>query len=382
MPSYTIRNKTYGQALVGTTVYYRGFPEKPRFLKPKGQGFPGGKHLLETLGKKYRKFKLILHPTKDEIKRNGSRVDVIVSVRTLRKIDGVVRSRSRDLRLEAAIEGLSFAFPGVFSTAQRVETYRKGMLSGLLTDLLDPRSLSSEDQRAVTSYAAKIAITGKGTGVDERELVKRKHSVQLLHLKNLIAEFEKRLTRTLSENEWQSYFDEKILFFQDNYIRKIPKINIATVTTQFPDFGVITADEYLDLIEIKLPRTPLLREDKSHKTFYWSPDISKAIAQVETYLESVTTRKSDLILQIEKITGLKLRIMKPRGIIIAGSTSEFSQNGEKRDFFRLLNDGLKNVEVVPYDELANRLKNTVISIEKLEAAYKGGLAKSGAAPRG
>jgi hypothetical protein len=91
------------------------------------------------------------------------------------------------------------------------------------------------------------------------------------------------------------------------------------------------------------------------------------MAQVEGYIDAIISRKADIILQIEKIAGVRLRIIKPRGIIIAGSTKEFSGNGQRRDYFRLLNEGFKNVEVVPYDEVVRRLKNTVVSIEKLEA---------------
>jgi hypothetical protein len=54
--------------------------------------------------------------------------------------------------------------------------------------------------------------------------------------------------------------------------------------------------------------------------------------------------------RIEKLTGLKLKIVKPRGIIIAGSTSQFAGSADKRDYFRMLNEWLKNVEVIPYDE--------------------------------
>ncbi len=129
---------------------------------------------------------------------------------------------------------------------------------------------------------------------------------------------------------------------------------------------MVTADDYLDLIEIKTPITPLLNEDKSHNSFYWSADIAKAIAQTESYIESVTARKADIVIQIDKVTGLKLKIVKPRGIIIAGSSAQFSGDANKRDYFRMLNEGLKNVEVVPYDDLSRRLRNTVTSIEKLE----------------
>jgi len=369
MAVYTIKNRSYGRALVGTKILYRGYRKKPRFLKDKGQGFSGGKHLLETLNKKFGKnYKLILTPKTDQIARSGTAWTVSVSERTLNRINSIVRDRSRDLRLDAASQILSATFSDHFTASHRVETYRRGMFAGLLSSNLDPRAVSTDDQKAISAFAAKIATDPKATGFDEREAVKRKHDVQLLYLKNLIAEFDDRLSRNYSEGNWQKYFEEKILYFQDNYINKIHKPNIAVVTTQFPDFGVITADDYLDLLEIKLPKTRILSEDKSHKTFYWTSDIAKAIAQVESYIDSVSDHKASIILQIEKLTGIRLRIVKPRGLVIAGSTSEFSDNQVRADYFRMLNEGLKNVEIVPYDELSQRLKNTIVSIEKLEAA--------------
>lgn len=371
MAVYIIKNKTYGKALVGTKIYYRGYGNKrPRFLKDNGQGFAGGKHLLETLNKKFKRYDLILTPKTDGITTTGNKKAVQISERTLNRINAIVRDRTRDVRLDAAVQILAVTFPEEFTSSQRVETYRKGMFAGLLTSTLDPRAVSVEDQKAITAFAAKVAADPKSNGFDEKETVKRKHTVQLLHLEKLIAEFEDRLGRNLSENDWQSYFEEKILYFQDSYINKIHKPNIALITSQFPDFGVITADDYLDLIEIKLPKTVLLAEDKSHHTFFWTSDLAKAIAQVETYIDSVASKRAEIIVQIEKLTGIRLRIVKPRGIVIAGSTSEFTTVPAKRDFFRLLNEGLKNVEIVPYDELSRRLRNTVASIQTLEGAIR------------
>lgn len=367
MAVYVIKNKTYGKALVNTKIFYRGFGNKrPKFLKDKGQGFAGGKHLLETLAKKFKRFELILTPKTDSISSNRGKGSVQISERTLNRINAIVRDRTRDVRLDAAAQILAAVFPGAFGAAARVETYRRGMLASLLSSTLDPRAVSTDDQRAITAFAAKIASDPRSTGFDEKETVKRKHTVQLLHLENLITEFDSRLPRNLSENDWQSYFEEKILYFQDSYINKIHKPNIAVVTTQFPDFGVITADDYLDLIEIKLPKTSLLSHDRSHASYFWTGELSRAIAQVESYIDSVASKRAEMILQIEKLTQIRLRIVKPRGIVIAGSTTEFTATPAKRDFFRLLNEGLKNVEVVPYDELSRRLKNTVLSIKSLE----------------
>lgn len=370
MRSYTIKNKFYGKKFLGREVFYQGFRKKPEFLKAKGQGFSGGKHLLETLEGKLKKIRLILTPAKDHIIKIGKRHDVYISERTLKRFNTIVREKDRETKLDAMSIVLASAFTDVFGRTDRVESYRRGMLSRILTDHLDPRLLSMEDVRAVTTFASRVAASPNTVGFDERDAVRRKRGVQLIYLKKLIAEFELRLTKQIGENDWQAYFSEKILYFQDSYIRKIEKPNIAIVTTQFPDFGVVTADDYLDLIEIKAPSTPLLNEDASHNSFYWSADIAKAIAQTESYIESVTTRKADIIVQIDKLTGLKLKIVKPRGIIIAGSTTQFTGKADKRDYFRMLNEGLKNVEVVPYDDLSRRLRNTVISIEKLEAASK------------
>jgi len=369
MATYKIKNKFYGRNLLDREIEYRGFPKKPPFLKEKGGGFANGKHLLETLDKRLGKHRLILTPARDEIKKIGRRTEVCVSEKSLRRINAIVRDRGRDIKLDATIEVLSKVFPTQFSKSTgRVETFRRGMLAAILTDRLDPRSLSAEDGKAVTEYALRLAADAKAAGFSEREAVSRKRSVQLIYLERLIAEFEARLPRNLPESDWQTYFGEKILYFQDNYIQKLEKINIATFTTQFPDFGVITADDYLDLIEIKLPQTPLLRYDPSHNSYYWSPDVSKAIAQVEAYIDSLTGRRADLVLEIEKHTGLRLHIVKPRGIVIAGRTSDWDNKIEQSRYFRLLNEGLKNVEVVPYDELSRRLRNTMESIRKLENA--------------
>jgi hypothetical protein len=367
MPIYTIRSKTYGKALMGRQILYRGFRRKPAFLRAKGQGFPGGKHLLETLDKKFKTYRLVLTPKTDAIRKKGKQIEVLVSEKTMKRFDAIVFEKSREMKLDAIRSVLGGAFPGEFESTKVTGKFKRDLLSEILVDDLDPRLLSMEDVRAVTSFAARIAADPKAIGMDEREIVKRTKSVQLIYLRKLIAEFEARLEKALAEGDWQSYFAEKILYFQDNYIKKIPKLNIATVTTQFPDFGVVTADDYLDLIEIKLPKTTILNEDLSHNSFYWSAEVTKAIAQVETYIDSVASRKFDLTVQIEQVTGLKLKIVKPRGIIIAGMTTQFAGNSKKADYFRMLNEGLKNVEIVPYDELSRRLRNTMTSIEKLEA---------------
>ncbi len=110
MRSYKIKNKFYGKHFIGREVYYEGFGKKPDFLKPKGQGFPGGKHLLETLESKLGKIKLILTPVKDQIAKARKRHDVYVSEKTLKRFNHIVRQKDRETKLDA----MSIVLAGVF----------------------------------------------------------------------------------------------------------------------------------------------------------------------------------------------------------------------------------------------------------------------------
>jgi hypothetical protein len=194
---------------------------------------------------------------------------------------------------------------------------------------------------------------------------------QLIYLKRLVAEFDAEIAKGHDEAWWQTYFAKNILYFQDNYIRQLSKLNVMVVGTQYPDFSVVTSDEYLDILEIKKPGTDLLKEDASRHNFYWSTEIAKAISQVENYIDSVTKHSDSIRAKIRDDEGIDLRIIKPRGIIIAGTSSVFGGKPKMGDDFRRLNECLKNIEIIPFDELSQRVKNTIESIERLAKASSG-----------
>ena len=52
-----------------------------------------------------------------------------------------------------------------------------------------------------------------------------------------------------------------------------------------------------------------------------------------------------------------MRIQRPRTILLIGSTEGFEDN--MREDFRVLRRSLKNVEVTPYNELLERIKNLI-----------------------
>lgn len=366
---YVIKSTFYGKKLNGFKIYYFG-NEQPKILRKDGGGFNGGKHILEVLSHKLKNFEFTITSDKrSQIKKVGKKYFVYFTLTDIRLLNNSTFQKKREVGLKLTNNYLSTVFPRFFTTKEKFFTYERGMLAELLTKDFNPAILSRDDLSALTAFLPKIYSKAKGKSLDVTSVYKNKQSIQLLYLEKLISDFDDRTKKKYAEGNWQDYFRKYILLFQDGYIQKLEKINIG-VDIRFPDFCVITTDDYLDVIEIKVPSTRLLLQDKSHKNYYWSGDISKAISQTEKYLDSITKNADQIRRVLADKLGINLRIIKPRGIIIAGTTTEFDKNKEKADDFRLLNEGLKNITVVPYDELSRRVRNTIHVIRDLKNIKK------------
>jgi Domain of unknown function (DUF4263) len=349
----------------GAKVYYLGFREQPSFLSKTGRGFAGLKHLLDLLQAKFKRFTLTFTPDEDSVRKESKVYKIRLSKKAVSRFGQRRWDGSRQLNLRLGRQLLSEAYPEYFASGA-YHTYQRGMFSEILSSGFDPRVLSAEDRVALTRFVA--AQSGKGSFIDIPTAYQATRDVQLLYLKRLVQEFDDQIEAGHDEAWWQSYFSKNILFFQDNYIRRIDKLNVIVAGTQFPDFLVVTSDGYLDVLEIKKPGTVLLKEDSSRHNHYWSADVAKAISQVENYIDNITKNSAAIRTKLRDDDGIDLRIIKPRGIVVAGRSTEFGGQTKKADDFRLLNEGLKNVTIMPYDELSQQLKNRIVSIERLAAS--------------
>lgn len=151
------------------------------------------------------------------------------------------------------------------------------------------------------------------------------------------------------------------MLFNTNYSEIIDKENIS-LTGDYPDFLLVNIYEYLDIYEIKKPNTLLLNKDTSRNNYYWSVEISKAISQVENYIELLERHKDAFINDIKTSKGINIRVIKPRGYIIAGTSSQV-QGKAKEDDFKLLNGSFKNIEIILYDDFLKNLKNLLKRIK-------------------
>ena len=82
----------------------------------------------------------------------------------------------------------------------------------------------------------------------------------------------------------------------------------------------------------------------------------KALVQAEKYLYNAEGKRDTLAKDLSRERKVDVKVVRPRAVVIMG-TSDQLDAPEKIEDFRVLRQSLKNIEVVLYDELLERLKN-------------------------
>jgi hypothetical protein len=279
-----VTSRFYGKDLQGTRIYFEG--KKPSTLRTDGT-IKLGKHILETLRSKFNKFRWIITPSEDSIKIERNIVRVRTSQRMLRRMSKEEWDRGRDIKNDIVRRFFAIAFPGHF-TSVGASTYVPGTLAAMLRPQMVQR-LSSADKEALTAFIPEFAAS-EAIGTVSRLRV----TTEIKTLTELADDLEKQIVAERAESWWQTYIEAKILLIQHGYIKALPKLNIALGNTKYPDFSLITHDNYLDILEIKKPNTPLLKLDKDRGNYFWENEIAKAIIQVENYIAHVSSHAADL----------------------------------------------------------------------------------------
>lgn len=348
----TVTNRSYGSALRGIRIYFEG-------SRPKGLSTDGrinlGKHILESLTRKFPRFRWIITQTTDSIATERGIVRVRTSHALLARMGKEEWSRRTDVKNDIVRKFFGGAFPQHF-TATANPTYVSGTLARVLAAEILPR-LSTDDRDALTNFLPAFIAS---ESVGSVNLLKA--SAEINTLKELASTFARELDQSHGESWWQEFIRSNILLMQQGYIKALGKLNVAVGNTKFPDFSLISHDSYLDILEIKTPQTSVLREDSSRGNYYFDTEISKAIVQTENYIENVARHADAIRSFLLDEHGLSIKAVRPRGMILAGDARQLTVQ-KQRDDFRLLSQGIKNVSLITYDELLTRLQNYIKVLE-------------------
>ena len=348
-----VTNNTYGKALRGIRISWEG--RRPLSLKDDGR-INLGKNILEILRARFPKFRWIITEDVNSIKVERGVAQVRTSQQLLSKMGSEQFERSRDIKNDIIRKFFSTYFTEFFKeTAAPV--YVAGSLAKVLSADIIPR-LSSQDKEALNAFLPDY-VSSESVGT----VNKLKAKAQIETLKGLAADLDREIPREHPESWWQSYVKSNILLMQQGYIAAVEKLNIAIGDTKFPDFLLVTHDNYLDILEIKKPNTPILKADASRGNYYFDSELSKAVIQTENYINNVSRHQDAVRSYLKDRHGIEIRAVRPRGIILAGDSRSFTLPKEQDDF-RLLSQGIKNVTFLTYDELLTRLQNYIYVLEE------------------
>lgn len=354
-----ITNKNYG-SLTGTEILIteelkkglEGIKKKDGttlFSNLETRGFQGGKHLIELLKSKYgAQRKLILSHGDSSISEDNITINY-------KNFNEGSRSKFfsiyRQTGLEAAIEFLEKEFPGDFppsdSSATNKETKKViGSLPQSVKRL--PATQKKQLIKGITEVFPELNIR------DSAILTEMRAAANQSFYKNKLGILTDRLSKNYPEtkgsNSWQKWIYKNTWVFGVNYLQAIEKTKVGF--DQIPDYLFLTTDGFLDILEIKTPQKPVIKEDTDHTgSYYWDLELSKTIGQVVNYLYQVELHQLEIPKNLKK-HGVEVLTIKPRAIILIGRSDEWGE--EEKEAFRKLNFSLHGIEILTYDQLLNR----------------------------
>lgn len=183
------------------------------------------------------------------------------------------------------------------------------------------------------------------------------------------------------ESCWQCYFDKYLRVLLMDYKEFYPQTVFAPMDgyekEARPDFLAVDLYNNVDVIEIKHHRTTLLRKEAGRDSYYPSSDLTKAIFQLNKYLDLGSSNVKTNFIKNDYTKSLieNNKIYRPRGILIISSRDHITSEKTDDELTSRLEKEIKklktaynNIDIVLFDELLTNLRNYVdfldITLEK------------------
>lgn len=268
---------------------------------------------------------------------------------------GITSEAQTDRRIlaDTAFHGL---FPSKFEASEASLRRRlTRLLNGLDEAVIG--EMSADEINRIFDFTKAILENRYEMAHKRHELfTAAKLRVDSVALSEVIAKFEALLAEGVSEAKWGEFLRKNLFLVESRYIHVIDQLNVVLGGSRNVDFGLVDAQGYLDLFEIKLPTTRLIAANMDRGNYYWHADAVKAIVQAEKYLHNADRQAPALAEAVRRQRGVEVRVVRPRAVVVMGTWEQLDDEDKANDF-RVLRTSLKNVEIVLYDELLERLRN-------------------------
>lgn len=172
-----------------------------------------------------------------------------------------------------------------------------------------------------------------------------------------------------SELFWQAFFEEKsfvlsqlfskpaVAFRSQVYVGGKGLENKRGKVADFLFRNQLTGN--VAVIEIKTPITPLLGAQQAEDVWAPSGELSQAVVQLQSYRDSLLKGFHSLNSQTDEL----FEAVSPQCILIAGHLGLYSDSNERKRSFESFRNGLKDIEIVTYDEVFEKVNILIALLE-------------------
>ena len=368
---YEVKDDTITYSFDGTvikSIMFEGFDELPGYMNKYGYGF--NDRILNTFFKfQFDDTRINKLRISEDLKSGKTRSTLKINSTEIEKLITSLNQEQRACNDSKSILIKNYVitiFPELAFDSRETNNNKSLILRNLNKRLLD--QLTSEDVERIGKFFVDASQKFKRPDIVKRMSLGLQKTAKFLTLQKIVAHYESLLEKDPPERQWQEFFNEYIKLFDSRYVHILDYKNISTGLTKYPDIVLVDIYGYIDFYELKKSSTPLLSYDKSHKTWYFSKDVSMVISQASDYLQKAKDNSLSYSKTIkeetatEEMDGLEVSIINPKVIIVAGCKSQLN-TAKKLNHFKNLRDSLKDIEFILYDELLDRLKNLLDSIK-------------------
>lgn len=175
---------------------------------------------------------------------------------------------------------------------------------------------------------------------------------------------------SISEPQWQEQIHKILKLLYPKYIFCTRELMFKGIDgyDKKPDFILVDANGFIDVLEIKKASVPILTTQASYRHNYVPVrEFSGMVQQLEKYIYCLSSlsAKDPFFEKLSSRLSSKVvpQAVNPQGILLIGRSNEFNEQ-QKRDF-ELIKRQYKNVtDIMTYDDLLFRLQNIVDSLKK------------------
>lgn len=168
------------------------------------------------------------------------------------------------------------------------------------------------------------------------------------------------------EHIWQEKIQGIIQLLYPKYILYDKEHTFKGIDGNYkrPDFLLVDASGFVDILELKKPTTPILTKQASYRNNYVPvKDLSGSIQQIQKYIYCLTKlddKTDEFFVNLRAKLPEKVipTVLNPQGILLIGRSSQF--NEQQIQDFEIIKRQYKNVaDILTYDDLVLRLENVV-----------------------